>query len=251
MIGLSMDTSSSALSVAVTDGFKVLGEITTNLKRNHSVRLMTTVDTLMREVGVIPKDLQWIAVGIGPGSYTGVRIGVTTAKGLAWSLNIPVIGVSSLQALATNALPRYGLVCPLMDARRGQVYTGLYRVTNRQEEFSNRLKEAISEEESIVLRQESGDRIVLFSDWLKELSTYKEPIMFVGDELPLYQQAILDSAIQAELWIPGQSLIHATSVAHWGFERFLRGDTDSADLLSPNYAQLAEAEAKWNAMNCR
>ena len=92
---LAIDTSSFVMGLAVTDGDVTLGEVTTNIKKNHSIRLMPAIDVLMKEVGVKAKELEQIVVAVGPGSYTGVRIGVTTAKTLAWSLQIPVIGERS------------------------------------------------------------------------------------------------------------------------------------------------------------
>src|SRR5574342_1045736 len=128
MTVLAIDTSNYALGVALLEENQVLGEYITNLKKNHSVRIMPAIEALMSDCERMPSDLTKIVVAKGPGSYTGVRIGVTIAKTLAWTLNIPLVGISSLEVLASG-VSRYfdGYVSPLFDARRGQVYTGLYQ----------------------------------------------------------------------------------------------------------------------------
>src|SRR3954470_2873906 len=125
---LAIDTSNYTLGVALLEENQVIGEYITNLKKNHSVRIMPAIQTLMKDCDRVPADLTKIVVAKGPGSYTGVRIGVTIAKTLAWTLNIPLVGVSSLEILAAGT-GRYfdGCLSPLFDARRGQVYTALYQ----------------------------------------------------------------------------------------------------------------------------
>ena len=122
---LAFDTSSQALSVALTEDDNLLGKIDLNIKKNHSITLMPAIDFLMTNAGLQPEDLDRIAVAQGPGSYTGLRIAVTTAKTLASTLNIDLVGVSSLAAIAAN-VDVAGKVVPLIDARRQNVYAGIY-----------------------------------------------------------------------------------------------------------------------------
>ncbi|MBS7577800.1 MULTISPECIES: tRNA (adenosine(37)-N6)-threonylcarbamoyltransferase complex dimerization subunit type 1 TsaB [unclassified Enterococcus] len=124
---LAMDTSSKALSVAITDDETLLAEETLNIKKNHSIELMPTISRLMDQVSLKPADLNRIAVASGPGSYTGLRIAVTTAKTLAYTLGIDLVGVSSLAAIARNAKNYQGLIVPILDARRRNVYAGGYQ----------------------------------------------------------------------------------------------------------------------------
>lgn len=124
---LAMDTSSQALSVAICDGECFLGETTLNIKQNHSIELMPTIERLMNQVGLKPQELERIVVAQGPGSYTGLRIAVTTAKMLAYSLGIELVGVSSLKLIASNVRNFDGLIVPVMDARRQNVYAGVYQ----------------------------------------------------------------------------------------------------------------------------
>ena len=149
---LAIDTSNYSLGVALLEENLVLGEYITNLKKNHSVRIMPAIQTLMKDCERVPKDITKIVVAKGPGSYTGVRIGVTIAKTMAWSLKIPLVGVSSLEILAAGT-GRYfdGFVSPLFDARRGQVYTGLYA-------YQDGNLTAVKE-----------DRLVMLADWAESL----------------------------------------------------------------------------------
>ncbi|WP_083463192.1 tRNA (adenosine(37)-N6)-threonylcarbamoyltransferase complex dimerization subunit type 1 TsaB, partial [Calditerricola satsumensis] len=128
MVILSLDTSGRAMGVALLQDDRVLGEWCTNTQHHHSVRLMPAVRHLLAEAGVTPRELTAVAVAKDR-SYTGVRIGVTTAKTLAWALGIPLIGVSTLQVMAANVPDFPGLVVPLFDARRQRVYAGVYRCT--------------------------------------------------------------------------------------------------------------------------
>ena len=170
---LAIDTSNYALGVALLEDNQVLGEYITNLKKNHSVRIMPAIQTLMKDCEKVPADLTKIVVAKGPGSYTGVRIGVTIAKTLAWTLNIPLVGISSLEILASG-VGRYfdGYVSPLFDARRGQVYTGLYQYHSGE------------------LTSVKEDRLAMLSDWADSLKETGKSILFIGNDLPLHQAAI-------------------------------------------------------------
>jgi tRNA threonylcarbamoyladenosine biosynthesis protein TsaB len=222
---LAIDTSNNVLGISILDDEKVLGEYITNVKVNHSIRVMPSIQKLMQDCNVKPGDLTKIVVAKGPGSYTGVRIGVTIAKTLAWTLNIPLTGVSSL-AVVAFPLARYyqGFVSPLFDARRGQIYTGLYQ-------YSNGTLSAIEK-----------DRIILAKDWAAELSKRSEKILFVGNDLPIHRAVLED--------ILGDQADFAEVTEHNprpGELALLGRDMPGEDVHSfvPNYIRLAEAEAKW------
>lgn len=223
---LAIDTSNNALGVALLDDDKVLGEYITNLKKNHSIRIMPAIQTLMKDCGKDPADLTKIVVAKGPGSYTGVRIGVTIAKTMAWSLNIPLVGISSLEILA-NGIGRYfnGYVSPLFDARRGQVYTGLYHNTEKNQ-----------------LTIAEKDELVLLSNWVEKLKNLPEQVLFVGNDVELHRSVIEE--------ILGEKAVFAavTEQNPRPAELALLGkDQPGEDLhhFVPNYIRLAEAEAKW------
>ncbi|ALC92550.1 hypothetical protein AM500_24390 [Bacillus sp. FJAT-18017] len=221
---LAIDTSNYPLGVAVTDGDKVVAEYSTNLKKNHSIRIMPAIEFTLHEAGLKPADLDRIVVAEGPGSYTGVRIGVTVAKTMAWSLNIPLVGVSSLHVLAMNGRYFDGCIAPLFDARRGQAYTGLYKAKGG-------LVDAVV-----------SDRLVLMDDWSNYLAELGEKVLFIGNDSSLHQTVIQASLGEKAFFAsPAEMNPRPSELA------FLGKELEAADTHSfvPNYIRLAEAEAKW------
>ncbi|WP_404330767.1 tRNA (adenosine(37)-N6)-threonylcarbamoyltransferase complex dimerization subunit type 1 TsaB [Mesobacillus maritimus] len=222
---LSIDTSNYALGIGLLDDSQVMGEYISNIKKNHSVRVMPAIQTLMNECGVNPKDLTKIVVAKGPGSYTGVRIGVTIAKTLAWTLNIPMTGVSSLETLAASA-GRYfnGYISPLFDARRGQIYTGLYQFKDGK-----------------LLTVES-DKLVMTADWAPKLKELDRDILFIGTDLPLHRQVIKDLlGTKAQFAEVTEHNPRPAELALLGSDK----PAEDPHSFVPNYIRLAEAEAKW------
>jgi len=222
---LAIDTSNYVLGVAIIDEDKVIGEYITNINKNHSVRVMPAIEALLKDVDVKPSELTKIVVAEGPGSYTGVRIGVTIAKTLAWTLNIPLVGVSSLKVVAAT-VGRYfnGVISPLFDARRGQIYTGLY-------EFSAGQIETVIQ-----------DKLILSKDWVQELMEQNKQILFVGNDLPLHRSVI------EEVLAERARFAEITELNPRPSELALLGkDLEGVDIhhFTPNYIRLAEAEAKW------
>ena len=221
---LAIDTSNYALGVALLENDQVLGEYITNLKKNHSVRIMPAIQTLMKDCERVPADLTKIVVAKGPGSYTGVRIGVTIAKTLAWTLNLPLVGISSLEVIVGTGRHFDGLVSPIVDARRGQAYTGLFQFTN-----SN----------PVPVEQ---DQLVMVADWAEKLKETSKQILFIGNDLQIHRAAIADIlGSQAEFAALTEHNPRPSELA------LLGGDKQGEDIHSfvPNYIRLAEAEAKW------
>ncbi|MGD6969290.1 tRNA (adenosine(37)-N6)-threonylcarbamoyltransferase complex dimerization subunit type 1 TsaB [Rossellomorea vietnamensis] len=221
---LGIDTSNYQLGIALVDGNEVIGEFITNIKKNHSLRAMPAVEMLMKECGIAPADLDKIVVANGPGSYTGVRIGVTIAKTMAWSLNIPVVGVSSLAVLASSGRYFDGLISPLFDARRGQLYTGLYK-------FSEGKLECIIEDANLPAEQ-----------WAEIMSQYEQKVLFVGHDVKIHQE-VLHSKL-ADQAVFGDMASHnprPSELIRLGMDR----SEENVHGLVPNYIRLAEAEAKW------
>ncbi|MCQ4086702.1 tRNA (adenosine(37)-N6)-threonylcarbamoyltransferase complex dimerization subunit type 1 TsaB [Saccharibacillus sp. JS10] len=242
---LALDTSSAAQAVAVLNEDQVLAESNKLAERNHSVNLLPEIQQLLQQSEINKSDLTGIAVGIGPGSYTGVRIAVTTAKTLAWALKIPVVAVSSLEAQAASGLANTDFeariwVIPLVDARRGQAYTALFEAEGVQAERLKRLAE---------------DAILLTQDWVAELarkfqntaiSDRPEQILFTGDVAQHAEK--IDTF--AELSGLSPEKVHAQLCqvdASWigkiGQHKLAAGETTEAHTLLPNYTQVTEAEA--------
>lgn len=226
---LAIDTSNYTLGIAVIDEEKVIGEYITNVKKNHSIRVMPAIEMLLKDCDLTPNDLTKIVVAEGPGSYTGVRIGVTIAKTLAWTLKIPLVGVSSLEILAA-AVGRYfpGAVSPLFDARRGQIYTGLYQYENGK------------------IKTVEKDQILQSKDWAKQLTNLSQPVLFVGNDLPLHREIIVEEmGEQAKFAELTELNPRPSELAFLGMNR----DGEEVHNFVPNYIRLAEAETKWIEAN--
>lgn len=221
---LAIDTSNFPLGVALIDEDKVIGEYMTNVKRNHSLKAMPAVEQLLKDCDTDVKELTKIVVANGPGSYTGVRIGVTLAKTLAWSLDIPLVPVSSLAVLASSGRYFNGYLSPIFDARRGQVYTGLYRYPDGK------------------LENVLEDRNVMLTDWVEELKNYEGEILFVGNDTGIHAEAIQEALGEKAVLAPFVSHNPRPSeLAYIGMDM----EESTAHEVLPNYIRMAEAEVKW------
>lgn len=224
MITLAIDTSHYPLSVALVSETEFIGERTIHVKKNHSVRVMPTIEEFLKECDVTQDQITRVAVAKGPGSYTGLRIGVTIAKTLAWSWKVPLVGVSSLLSICSHARFYPDLVCPLFDARRGLVYTGLYSFSDGQPQ--------------IVME----DRNVLLSDWLPQLASVERNILFVGNDLDLFKQEIRDVLGDRAQFVSNTASMPS---AAWIAEVAQTLPEEDVHTFEPSYVRLAEAEAKW------
>ena len=209
---LAFDTSSKALSLAILEDKQVLAETTINIKKNHSITLMPAIDFLMASLDWTPKDLDRIVVAEGPGSYTGLRIAVATAKTLAHTLNIELVGMSSLLALVPYQ--QEGLFVPLMDARRNNVYAGFY------ENAKSVMPEAHRPFERVI-----------------ELIKGASQVTFVGEVGPFVEQ------IQEHLPRTNfkETLPNAANLALLAWDK----EADSLHDFVPNYLKRVEAEENW------
>lgn len=225
MIWLGIDTANAPLSVALVKDGKTLIEITQNIKLTHSVGAMPAIEELFERVQLKATDIDAIAVSEGPGSYTGVRIGVSIAKTLAWSLKKPLVGVSSLKTLAANVSMFNGLICPLVDARRQNVYTALYEGTTLEE-----------------VMEDTHEHI---DELLIKLKMFDRPVLFVGTDVELYKEHIEERIGSLALYAPlSQSLPSASEVIRLATEMPLPSIEDTHH-FTPQYHRIAEAEANW------
>lgn len=222
MIYLGIDTSNSPLTVALMNDQSVLIEETSNLKINHSLTAMPAVEEIMKKAKVAPADLTHIAAARGPGSYTGVRIGLTIAKTLAWSLKIPLHTVSSLKVLAANGRYFDGLICPIMDARRGTVFTGLYA--------GNDLSSVIEDQHSDLL------------EFLERVKAYGKPVLFTGIDAAIHEAAIRGVLGEAAFFSRLQDRLPRASNLI-----LLAQEDESQDVhhAVPEYQRITEAEANY------
>ena len=242
---LALDTSTATLTVAVVSDGAVAGLAQSTAERNHSVRVVPEIKRLMAECGIAPAALDAVAVGQGPGSYTGVRIAVTVGKTLTWAWNKPLIGVSSPEALALGAWealqpteheaagnkPRQWWIVPFMDARRGQLYTARFSARPNGEWTrldADGIRMGAAWREQLLEQAADAGAMIWFAgdtaslgDWAKEASREgSEPIRFVSHAM------------------------HAGAIGKLAALKLARGEREDVHRFVPNYTQLAEAEAK-------
>lgn len=253
---LALDTSSAAQAVAVLDGADVLMESNNLAERNHSVNLLPEIERVLHESATNKRQLAGIAVGVGPGSYTGVRIAVTTAKTLAWALKLPVVAVSSLEAQAASGLETAAIegrtwIIPLVDARRGQAYTALFEAAMQ----GGKEPPSDASSNNFAMQRLADDAILLTSEWtaklaerFKALAPSERPdhILFTG-ETAKHAETVLAIAGLTGLSSEQVCLQDCVTEARWvgriGQRKLALGDTTEAHSLLPNYTQVTEAEA--------
>ena len=209
---LAFDTSSKALSLAILEDKQVLAETTINIKKNHSITLMPAIDFLMESLDWTPKDLDRIVVAEGPGRYTGLRIAVATAKTLAHTLNIELIGMSSLLALVPRQ--QEGLVVPIMDARRNNVYAGFYKNAKPV------MPEAHQSFEEVLEKVKGASQVT----FVGEVGAFVEQIQ---EHLPRTNYK--------------ETLPNAANLALLAWDK----EADSLHDFVPNYLKRVEAEENW------
>ena len=225
---LAFETSAKAASVALTQEGKLLGESYQNTGLTHSQTLMVMAQDLLRQCGVAISQLDAVAVAKGPGSFTGVRIGVAAAKGLAWGAELPCVGVSTLSAMAVGLGAWQGYVCPVMDARRSQVYNALFHVDCGK---YTRIRD---------------DRAISLQELGEDVKNLSQPIFLVGDGSVLCYNTLLE-AVPA-LVLPPEHRMHqrAVGVALEAQRMVHEGAIPPAAELVPNYLRLSQAERERN-----
>ena len=224
MLILGFETSAKAASAALPQDGTLLGECYQNTGMTHSQTLLVMAQDLLKQCGKSVSELDAVAVAKGPGSFTGVRIGVSAAKGLAWGREMPCFGVSTLEAMAVSLGTWQGYVCPVMDARRSQVYNALFYVNSGE------------------LRRVKEDRAIALSDLASELKELEGPIFLVGDGSSLTYKTL--SGQIPNLVLPPEHRMHqrAVGVALVAEKKAAAGETGDANALTPNYLRLSQAE---------
>ena len=224
MLTLAFETSAKAASVALMDGRKLLGESYQNTGLTHSQTLMVMAQDLLKSCGYTPQQVEAVAVAAGPGSFTGVRIGVAAAKGFAWGGELPCYGVSTLKAMALSLGIYDGYVLPVMDARRSQVYNALF----------------LAQEGKLIRLAE--DRAISLADLAEEIKNLEKPIFLVGDGSNLCYNTLVKDV--PTLILPPEHRLHqrATGVGLAAAEMMEAGLPGNGAALTPNYLRLSQAE---------
>ncbi len=222
---LSIDSSGLVAAAALVSDGMLVGEYTIHNKKTHSQTLLPMIVDMIQMAEIELKELDCVAVSAGPGSFTGLRIGASTAKGIAWTLGIPIVPVSSLMGLAANVSERGVVVCPIMDARRGQVYYGIYRSAQGLPEVLG--EPAVAAVETVVEKiNEIGERTI-----------------FLGDGVPVFEQVIRENAsVEVCFADAADRYQRGASVARVGGLLFEKGAYVTAADFAPVYLRKSQAE---------
>ena len=224
MLILAFETSAKAASVALMDETRLLGESYQNTGMTHSQTLMVMAEDALKQCGKTASDVTAVAVAEGPGSFTGVRIGAAAAKGFAWGREIPCYGISTLEAMAHSLGVFQGYICPVMDARRAQVYNALFYVNHGE------------------ITRVAPDRAIALEDLGNELKSLSEPVFLVGDGSNLCYNTLLRDV--PGLVLPPEHRMHqrAVGVALLAVQAAAAGMAPGGAELTPNYLRLSQAE---------
>ena len=232
---LGIDSSGMVASVAIVQDDVIIAEYTMNHKKTHSETLLPMIDEIVKTSETKLEELDAIAIAAGPGSFTGLRIGAATAKGLAMAVDKPIIPIKTCEGLAYNMWGAEGLICPIIDARRNQVYTGLYRVKGNVD---------------VILEQQPMDiheLIEYINDYSKKLAESEggpiEGVTFLGDGVAIYQDVIWDEIdVPCKMAPAIMNRQRGASIASYGELLYKEGKYINADDFAPEYLRKSQAE---------
>ncbi|MBR4768230.1 MAG: tRNA (adenosine(37)-N6)-threonylcarbamoyltransferase complex dimerization subunit type 1 TsaB [Lachnospiraceae bacterium] len=228
MILLALESASLSASAALLIGNAVVSEASVDVKKTHSETLLPMAESVMRMAGISPKELDAVAVSMGPGSFTGLRIGASLAKGLAFSVDKPIVPVPTIDAMAYGLAGAETIVSPILDARRSEVYTGLY---------------AFSGNEMIILREASAMTLSnAIAEAQKKALALNKRVLFTGDGLDVHEETIRNEFPEALIALPHQRYQKASAVASYAKVLFEAGKVVSAEAFSPLYLRMSQAE---------
>jgi len=226
---LALDTATKNCSVAIVDDQSIMAESTSVSAQTHAIHLIEMVQRVVDMSGLTLSEIDGFAVGRGPGSFTGLRIGISTIKALAVATGKPVVGVSNLDALAIQAAISSNMICPLMDARKGEVYFSRYRYENRN------LQKIVPAQVSTL------DEV---------LSAINTACVFVGEGARKYQKKINEKVgPYASFAAPIQNTIRASTIGQLSVNRFKQENTDDVVMLAPEYIRKSDAELGFGHKN--
>ena len=227
---LAIDSSSMVATVAITTDGILNAEYTINHKKTHSQTLLPMIAEIVKMIEIDMDSIDAVAITGGPGSYTGLRIGSATAKCIGLDLNKPIIKVQTMDALAYNLYSSQYVICPIMDARRGQVYTGIYKF------------------EETEMKTIKPQCIMMIDELIKELDTIKESVMFFGDGVDVHKQLIDDIMDTKHYYAPASMNRHKASTLGTIAEIYYKnGKTETAKEHKPEYLRLSQAERELKA----
>lgn len=232
---LAIDSSGMTATVAVVEDTQTIAEYTVNFKKTHSQTLLPMIDTMGKMIELELKSIDAIAVAGGPGSFTGLRIGSATAKGLGLALEKPLIHVPTVDGLAYNLYGCQDIICPIMDARRKQVYTGMYTFARRELEGSK--------ETELVLDVLEAQNASPIEELIERLNIHGRPVVFLGDGVPVYQDVIREKMRVPFSFAPASAnRQRAAVVGALGIQYYKEGKFETAMEHQPDYLRVSQAE---------
>ena len=226
---LALDSSGLVASVALLENDNLVAEFTVNNKKTHSQTLLPMLDEVVKAAGIELDTVDAIAIAAGPGSFTGLRIGAATVKGLSLALDKPIIPVPTLEGLAYNFWGSDRLICPIMDARRNQVYTGLYEFVKNATDFDMHC----------ILEQCTAD----IAEIVDKVNALGKDVIFLGDGVAVYKTAIEERITVPYSYAPAScNRQRAACVAALGQRLYQKGIVQTAEEHTPEYLRLSQAE---------
>ncbi len=224
MLIFGIDTCCNAATAALLEDDRLVAQTVINSGKTHSQKMMPQIEQMFHQAEKEVAEVDCFAAAVGPGSFTGVRIGVATVKAFAQAVQKPCVAVSTLHGLANNVAVFDGIICPILDARREQVYNALFR--------GGRALERLCE-----------DRALGMEELLEELMTETVPILFCGDGVPVFRDRIAEVLGERAMFAPTmQNMNLGASIAELGLSLALQGETVSYGELVPQYVRLSQAE---------
>ena len=234
---LAIDSSGLTATVAVVENTQTVAEYTINYKKTHSQTLLPMIDEVVKMTELDLNTIDAIAVAGGPGSFTGLRIGSATAKGLGFALNKPLIHVPTVDGLAYNVYGCEDIICPIMDARRNQVYTGIYTFSKKAgtKEGSNLVEPVFQ-----VIKMQMA---VSIEELAERLNRYRRPVVFLGDGVPVYENILAEKLTVPYSFAPAyMNRQRAAVVGTLGIQYYKAGKFETAEEHRPDYLRVSQAE---------
>ena len=226
---IALDSSGLVASVAVVEDDLLIAEYTIQYKKTHSQTLLPMLDEIKKMIDLDFEQIDAIAVAAGPGSFTGLRIGSATAKGLAFAMKKPIIGVPTLDGLAYNLYGTDKIVCPIMDARRSQVYTGIYEFVKEDSEYTLH-----------VIKEQCA---VAFDEIAQALNELGKEVIFLGDGVPVFSDRMKEVMKVPYTFAPAHmNRQRAGSIGVLGSIYYKQGKIQKAEEHAPEYLRLSQAE---------
>ena len=234
---LAIDSSGLTATVAVVEETQTVAEYTINYKKTHSQTLLPMIDEVVKMTELDLGTIDAIAVAGGPGSFTGLRIGSATAKGLGLALNKPLIHVPTVDGLAYNVFGCEDIICPIMDARRNQVYTGIYTFSKKAgEKEGTNLVEPVFQ----VIKMQMA---VAIEELAERLNRYRRPVVFLGDGVPVYENVLAEKLTVPYSFAPAyMNRQRAAVVGTLAIQYYKSGKFETAEEHRPDYLRVSQAE---------